>query len=227
MSKTLATLAADLLSDSFRERFVQLFEVASRRSVCRWQEVGVAQAQLWLVDAFSAIPAGVRPLCVICVGPTFAEQAPSTHWSTRLEAGYTVADLIDVLDRAGVFLMDWHAQQSARALRAAPAAQPPGQGLQRWHLTAWVSLRAPHDRGAHLRALALMSREAVTVEQICRHAELDEASVLALLAELRQRGAVRLEGGWATRATPAPASPVVAGLVQRLALWLRGGGRAW
>ncbi|KQR37835.1 helix-turn-helix domain-containing protein [Acidovorax sp. Leaf160] len=207
MPTTSRTVAAHLLSATSRDRFRHLLTLASPHAVCQWHEAEAAQAQLWLLDASSTIPAGAQPpLCVICIGPAVPEQTPPACWLTRLGDGHTAADLADVLDRAAMFLTDWEAWQASQRARVPLAAAPPASpALQRWRLRAWPSLGAPYDTGPHLRALALLSREAVTVEQIGRHAGLEHARVLQLLAELQRRGLVRRTREPAHRCAPAAA----------------------
>ena len=207
MPTTSRTVAAHLLSATSRDRFRHLLTLASLHAVCKWHEAEAAQAQLWLLDASSTIPAGAQhPLCVICIGPAVPEQTPPACWLTRLGDGHTAADLADVLDRAAMFLTDWEAWQAGQRARVPPAAAPPASPvLERWRLRAWPSLGAPYDTGPYLRALALLSREAVTVEQIGRHAGLEHARVLQLLAELQRRGLVRRAREPAHRCAPAAA----------------------
>jgi hypothetical protein len=150
-----------------------------------------------------------------------------------LPADYTVADLIDILDRAAVYLMDWKARQPQPAL--VPVAKPvltaePGQDDGARHrLVSWVALAAPYNGPSYLRALAMLAREAVTVTQLQNHGGLAPEEVSALLVALRQRGVLRTQTAAIAVARPvaaAPANPAAGAgqrrLVQRLTHWLRG-----
>lgn len=171
----------------------------------------------------------------MCVGGSFPDKAPQAQWTARLQSGYTLADLIDVLDRAAVFLMDWRARQKMTAASADTAWESPaaariafGASHQRFQLSSWVSLGAPFRSGGNVRALALLTRAPVSLAQLCEHSGLAPAAAQALLAELSRRSVLRTE-------TAAAAPDVRAdrhrpaghgGLVQRLARWVRGGGQA-
>ena len=228
-------ISADLLTPSARHRFVQLFGVASRKSVLPWKEVVRDRAQLvvleqGMVGAVSSL--GSSP-CVVTIGAVQAPALNSASWTGRLEVNYTLSDLIDVLDRAAVFLLDWEARQKMMANRErAQQTQAPAATKQEflYQLKAWVSMGSPFNNGACIRALALLSREPVSLAQLCTHSGLDNATARSLLVELGQRGVLR--GIALQEKRPAPASsrprqPVhSSGLLGRLGRWIRGGGKA-
>ncbi|MES2611264.1 MAG: hypothetical protein V4679_13530 [Pseudomonadota bacterium] len=110
--------------------------MASRKSVFAWRESPLAQAQVAMLDVSSNLMR-LQPVppCVIWVGHEQPGARLPQTWVGRLPQDYTVADLIDILDRAAVFLLDWKAQQTtapvAVAVQAAasvpasiPAAEP-------------------------------------------------------------------------------------------------------
>ncbi|MDA8446288.1 hypothetical protein [Paracidovorax valerianellae] len=226
-----AGVAAEMLTPLFYERFSQLFSVAARKSLLEWREVATADAQVLLVDDASKAQPGCQAPCLVCVGGSFPEKAPQAQWVARLQSGYTVADLIDVLDRAAVFLMDWRARQKMSGAAAEAAAMTARIDFsaphQRFQLSTWVSLAAPFRSAGSMRALALLTRAPVSLAQLCEHSGLDPALAQALLAELSRRGVLRTEAV-APSATPVPdrPRPVQTGLVQRLTRWVRGGGQA-
>jgi hypothetical protein len=127
-------LAFGLLAPALHARFAALFSVAARKSVFAWRESPVGQAQVVVLDVSSNLMR-LQPLppCVIWVG----RDQPTAHlpeaWVGRLPQDYTVADLIDILDRAAVFLLDWRARrpdpvavvQQAQATDPVPSI-PPG-----------------------------------------------------------------------------------------------------
>ena len=229
-----AGISADLLTSSVRQRFVQLFGVASRKSVLPWKEVPRARAQLLVLDhgtADAAAAIAAAP-CVLCVGAVRADMLRNVSWVGRLEVNYTLSDLIDVLDRAAVFLLDWQARQKIisqrqQAEKAAAAPAPTAKQEFLYQLKSWVSMGAPFNNGACIRELALLSREPVSIWQLCTHSGLDPATARHLLVELGQRGVLR---GIAI----ADHSPSVSaraqqplhssGLLGRLGRWIRGGG---
>lgn len=247
-------LAFSLLAPALRARFSSLFGVAARKSVFAWRESPVPRAQVVVLDATSDAGA-LKPLppCVIWVGAAPPSTTTPSAWVGRLAQDYTVSDLIDMLDRAAVFLMDWKARQrtSAAVPASAPAvsagapeaawadssaASVPANAAmavaseRRYGLNAWVFLGAPFDSPNCISALALLARQPVTVQQLQAHSGLTPVLVVQLLQELSRRKVLRTSA-------PAPAplpSPeraqvppavVQRGFLRRLSHWLQGAQR--
>ncbi|MPM25404.1 hypothetical protein SDC9_71898 [bioreactor metagenome] len=267
MKHSVAGVVPDLLAPVYLDRFVALFGVAARKSLIEWKRAPTSDAQLALLDASSrgdVVPASTP--CVIYVGQTadVAEKARTGRWVSHLPAEFTVSDLIDALDRAAVFLMDWRARQRMAAAKvdaAAPAvraeaarpspesasqAAAPADDLQ-YQLTSWVSLEAPFNVGGCVRAMALLTRAPITLQQLCHHSGLDTDTAQALIANLHGRGVLRrtvrqtalggsnansVANAQAAQAAPQPAHQpahrgrsVGMGLIQRLTRWVRVGGK--
>jgi hypothetical protein len=241
-------LASNLLAPALRTRFFELFGVASRKSVFAWQEAVLPQAQVVVLDGSSDL-SGLRswPPCVIWVGAIPSSWGNFTAWTGRLAQNYTVADLIDVLDRAAVFLLDWKARQHNLVRSVAPSSAFANPGVQpvaptksgpasasasaarqstHYRLRAWVFLGAPFDSAGCVTALALLTRQPVTVQQLQQHSGQSAAMVIALLQELARRKVLQ-----ASVPAPAPhavrsAPTVHKGFVRRLSHWLKGASRA-
>lgn len=118
-------LATGLLAPALRARFSELFGVAARKSVFAWRESPLEQAQVAMLDVSSNL-VRLQPLppCVIWIGREQAAARFADAWVGRLPQDYTVADLIDILDRAAVFLLDWKARRPAAPAVVGVAAQP-------------------------------------------------------------------------------------------------------
>lgn len=223
-------LASSLLAPTLRARFSELFGVASRKSVFSWQESVLPEAQVVVVDGASDLMRlQNRPPCVIWVGAAQPPAGTTGAWTGRLAQDYTVADLIDILDRAAVFLLDWRARQPME-LAAPASAATDNVPLTRYRLESWVFLGAPFDGAGHVRALALLARQPVTAQQLQKHSGLALALVADLLQELARRKVLRASAA-APAAMPVPtrsrvAAPAHQGLVQRLSRWLKGASRA-
>lgn len=228
-------LATSLLRPELRARFFQLFEVAARKSVFLWREAALPLAQVVVLDASSDVSRlQMWPPCVIWVGVERPDARGPGVWAGRLALDYTVADLIDVLDRAAVFLLDWKARQrqspvGATASPVADTSAGPLVTVQSTHyrLKEWVFLDPPFDEPGCLRALALLTRQPVTAQQLQQHSGLGTPMVMALLQELARRR-VLLSSVGAPVAAPVVRQGAVApkGFIRRLSRWLRGEGRA-
>lgn len=229
-------IAADLLVPAARERFDKLFSVAGRKSVFQWRTTPHAQADLVLVDG-SVQPSalGHVPTCMVSMGEPGSAAASTSPWQARLPGNYTVADLIDVLDRAAVFLLDWQARQkqqrpagAAGAAGAAVAslASATAESVSLYRLGSWVSMGAPFNTNDCLRALALLAQGAVSARQISEHSGLEPVRTTALLGELQQRGVLVVSSRAELPASAPPrrasTSPAAApSLVRRLSHWLK------
>ena len=224
-------IAADLLVPSTRERFDKLFAVAGRKSVFQWLATPHAQADLVLVDG-SAQPSmlGHVPTCMVSMGEPGSAAASTSPWQARLSGNYTVAELIDVLDRAAVFLLDWQArqkQQRPAIANLASVANATAESVSLYRLGSWVSMGAPFNTNECLRALALLAQGAVSAHQISTHSGLAPARTTALLGELQQRGVLVVSSRAARPVSMPPhrASALPAAgpsLVRRLSHWLKG-----
>ncbi len=233
-------LATSLLAPALRTRFSELFGVASRKSVFAWRESPLAQAQVAMLDVSSNLMRlQPMPPCVIWVGHEQSGARFAQTWVGRLSQDYTVADLIDILDRAAVFLLDWKARQPiapvavqvpmassvippagpARAFAhstiqpAAPAAAGSAAMAaaqgSRYRLGAWVFLGPPFDSAGCISALALLARQPVTAQQLHTHSGLAPAELAELLKELARRKVLQVIAP--TQAVPAAAPSSRAG----------------
>lgn len=211
-------LAFSLLMPPMQARFVDLFEVASRRSVFSWSASALADAQVVVLDGASEhVQLQPMPPCVIWVGRERQAASDFGEWEGYLGEDFTVSDVIDILDRAAVFLLDWQARQrTSMAVQRTgnPAVREPvvsmpltdqelrAQGTDRptlvstdatsrpsnqYHLQAWVFLNAPFDSMDHVVALELMTRQPVTAQQLQAHSGLTPVALVALLQELARR----------------------------------------
>lgn len=161
------------LSQPMQERMVRLFEVAGRKSLYSWAAVNDDSAEVIMLDRGSVfnVPDSSR---VIFVGEGDPAQAGvSTNY--RLSSDFTVGQLIDVLDRLALVLMDAN-MKDIRDL--SPDAL---YGLKRW-----VALTGPLAASGFTRAQALMTRKALTLGDIGRLSGLAEPDVRRLLRELNR-----------------------------------------
>lgn len=239
-------LAAELWSPLLKQRFDALFAVASRKSLRGWRQVPLVSAQVLVVDGNMPAPeaAGWVP-CVVYVGGVPQGQhleRTQQRLATHLDMDFTLSDLIDMLDRAAVFLMDWTVRQqvaSSHALaRALDDLQKQGLDCRyRFRLKAWAALPAPWNSAECLRALAMLCRGPMEVALLCEHSGMEDRAVAQLLCHPRLRSLLecslrpaREDGLLPLHRSRAQAPATEAGLprqwVQKLAGWIRRGGTA-
>lgn len=157
-------LASSLLAPALRTRFSELFGVASRKSVFAWRESPLQQAQVVVLDVSSNLMR-LQPLppCVIWVGSDQPSARFPDAWVGRLAQNYTLSDLIDILDRAAVFLLDWKARQPIAPVAVAVQAPMvsrviPPAGPARAFAHSTIQPAAPAAAGAAGMAAAQGSR---------------------------------------------------------------------
>jgi hypothetical protein len=249
-------LTSSLLDPALRARFSDLFRVAARKSVFAWQETTVPHADVVLLDRGSDQRAlQPRPPCVIWVGTDLPGSGHTNAWTARLAPDYTLSDLIDTLDRAAVFLLDWKARRPAPVAAMAPVTSPASasdnsskwlSGIdvsfspssinaeadahdRRYRLAKWVYLGAPFDSPDGLSAMALLARQSVTMQQIQTHTGLAPVQVVDLLQELARRNVLQVSAPAMVLPLKPPVSrkaePVRQGFLRRLSHWIQGAQR--
>ncbi|MBB1648521.1 MULTISPECIES: hypothetical protein [Delftia] len=239
-------LAAELWSPVLRQRFEALFSVASRKSLRGWRQVPLVSAQVLVVDGSLPVPeAAVWMPCVVYVGGVPQGQhlgRTPQRWATYLDLDFTLSDLIDMLDRAAVFLMDWTVRQQVASSQTLARAldelsQQDEDCRYRFQLKAWVALPAPWNSSECLRALAMLCRGPMEVALLCEHSGMQASAVAQLLRHPRLRSLLECSLRPAREDDLPPlgrgraqAPATVAGLprqwVQKLAGWIRRGGVA-
>ncbi|MEG0677928.1 MAG: hypothetical protein RR473_14930 [Comamonas sp.] len=209
-------LAAKLWTPAIKQRFETLFAVASRKSLSSWREVPPGSAQVLVVDGRAAVPhAAASTPCVVYVGGEAANQPlgrSARGWAAHLDVNFTLTDLIDMLDRAAVFLMDWKACRSGpmAAPATAPATLPVSaptsfpasahstltlpaamQDLlsmgenctHQFQIASWVVLPGGANSAQNTRVLALLARGPIAARALCEHGAIDIGQLQQLLAQ--------------------------------------------
>lgn len=241
-------LATELWTPAIRQRFEALFAVAARKSLSSWREVPCGKAQLLVVDGSAPVPHAAASMpCVVYVGGE-AEHQPLGRsprgWAAHLEVNFTLSDLIDMLDRAAVFLMDWKAprQGPVAMLASVPAALTLQAALQDlmtmgedcrhlFQIGSWVVLPGSAPAAQSTRVLALLARGPVSARTLCEHAAVDIAQLQQLLALAEVQKVLRCSlPGMATdkpqQTIKNPPAAVSLGWVKKLTGWITRGGRA-
>ena len=243
MAKTIGEVswAAQLWTPAVQQRFEALFAVASRKSLSGWRQVSSDSAEVLILDGSvpAAAPDSKTSPCVVYVGGEASAQPlgrSSQGWAAHLDVEFTLSDLIDMLDRAAVFLMDWKARQKASvALTLQRAMQDlQEQGLNcphRFQLKSWVALPGSANTAENMRALALMSRGPIAAQSLSDHSGMEVPQLISLLSLPQVQAVLRCSlktaeasKSQATKNTT-PATSVTRQWVQKLTGWITRGGR--
>ena len=243
MAKTIGEVswAAQLWTPAVQQRFEALFAVASRKSLSGWRQVSRDSAEVLILDGSvpAAAPDSKTSPCVVYVGGEASAQPlgrSSQGWAAHLDVEFTLSDLIDMLDRAAVFLMDWKARQKASvALTLQRAMQDlQEQGLNcphRFQLKSWVALPGSANTAENMRALALMSRGPIAAQSLSDHSGMEVPQLISLLSLPQVQAVLRCSlktaeasKSQATKNTT-PATSVTRQWVQKLTGWITRGGR--
>lgn len=170
MARTIGevNLAAELWTPAVQQRFETLFSVAGRKSLSGWRQTPRQAAEVLVIEGFAPVEFkdGASVPCVVYVGGEAALQPlgrSAQGWAAHLDVDFTLSDLIDILDRAAVFLMDWRARQKASVTLTLQRALEDlkHQGLEcphRFQLKSWIALPMGANTAQNMRVLALLSR---------------------------------------------------------------------
>ena len=244
MAKTIGEVSwsAQLWTPAVQQRFDALFAVASRKSLSGWHQAPRDSADVLILDGTveALKPEGKTAPCVVYVGGDASTQPlgrSSQGWAAHLDVEFTLSDLIDMLDRAAVFLMDWKARQKASVAltmqRALADLQEQGLNCQhRFQLKSWVALPGAANTAQNLRVLALLSRGPIAVQALSDHSGVEVKELISLLSLPQVQAVLRcsLKAAEApkpevTKNTP-PATSVPRQWVQKLTGWITRGGRS-
>ena len=245
MSKTIGEVswAAELWTPAVQQRFEALFAVASRKSLSGWRLVPRETAEVLVLDGTVPevlVQDAKKSPCVVYVGGDASEQPlgrSSQGWAAHLDVEFTLSDLIDMLDRASVFLMDWKARQKASVTltlqRALQDLQE--QGLDcphRFQIRSWVALPGSANTAQNMRALALLSRGPIAVQSLSEHSGAELPELISLLSLPQVQAVLRCSLKTAEAAKPQsttnttqPAASVTRQWVKKLTGWITRGGR--
>ena len=234
-------LATELWTPEVRQRFEQLFAVASRKSLSQWRQVTRNSAEVLILEG------AVQPQsqesanapCVVYVGGEASTQPlgrSSQGWAAHLDVDFTLSDLIDMLDRAAVFLMDWKARQKASMVltlqRAMADLQQQGFDCpHRFQLKSWVALHGASNTAQNMRVLALLSRGPIEVRSLSEHAGIELPQLISLMSLPQVQAVLRCSlkstEAVANRNTEKKqaASSAPRQWVQKLTGWITRGGR--
>ena len=244
MAKTIGEVswAAELWTPAVQQRFEALFAVASRKSLSGWRLVPREAAEVLVLDG--TVPALTEDVkkspCVVYVGGEASEQPlgrSSQGWAAHLDVEFTLSDLIDMLDRAAVFLMDWKARQKVKVTLTLQSAleELQEQGLDCPHLfqiKSWVALPGAANTAQNTRALALLSRGPIAVQSLSEHSGAELPELISLLSLPQVQAVLRCSlktteaaKPQSTRNTTQPAASVPRQWVKKLTGWITRGGR--
>ena len=244
MAQTLSEvgLAAEIWTPAVQQRFDSLFAVAARKSLSLWRQVPRGEAQMLVVDGSRPIAAGSdKAPCVLYIVGSAQSQPlgrSSQRWAAHLDVNFTLGDLIDMLDRAAVFLMDWRAKQKANVSQSMEKAMSDlrtmGQDCpHKFQIKAWITLPSPYNSAESLRALALLSRGHIDVQALCEHSGISTEQDVRLLSLPQVQRLLRVSLQSSAEAQTAPAraaskaaAPVTRSWVKKLTGWITRGGNA-
>ena len=236
------SLATELWTPEVRQRFEQLFAVASRKSLSQWRQVPRTTAEVLVLEGAVSpqkIKAGSQAPCVVYVGGEAASQPlgrSAQGWAAHLEVDFTLSDLIDMLDRAAVFLMDWKARQKANTVltvqRAMADLQQQGFDCpHRFQLRSWVALHGAANTALNMRVLALLSRGPIDVQKVSEHSGIELPQLISLMSLPQVQAVLRCSLRSTEAAAPKSTTKKQAAVsaprqwVQKLTGWITRGGR--
>jgi hypothetical protein len=244
MARTIGevSLAAELWTPAVQQRFEALFAVAARKSLSAWRQVPRHAAEVLVIEGLESLlaRAEARAPCVVYLGGEPAMQPlgrSSQGWAVHLDVDFTLSDLIDMLDRAAVFLMDWRARHRAGAPLSLQRAlqELQSQGVDCTHcfqIKSWVALPGSANSAQNMRAGAARARayRCQIAGRARRHRDAQLSTLLSLpqiQAVLRcsLRGSEEPSAAQKSIAQKQPAASVTRQWLSKLTGWITRGGR--
>ncbi|MPT09436.1 MAG: hypothetical protein E2578_05140 [Comamonas sp.] len=245
MARTIGevSLAAELWTPAVQQRFEALFAVAARKSLSAWRQVPRHAAEVLVIEGLESLlaRAEARAPCVVYLGGEPAMQPlgrSSQGWAAHLDADFTLSDLIDMLDRAAVFLMDWRARHRSSAglslQRALEELQQQGAGcLHRFQIKSWIALPGSANSAQNMRVLALLSRGPIDARSLAEHAGIEMRQLWTLLSlpqlqsvlSCSQPGSEEPAAAAKPSVARQPAAAVTLQWISKLTGWITRGGR--
>ena len=245
MARTIGevSLAAELWTPAVQQRFESLFAVAARKSLSGWRQVPRHLAEVLVLEGFAPLVSKdeTKAPCVVYVGGEASKQPlgrSSQGWAAHLDVDFTLSDLIDMLDRAAVFLMDWRARQKASVTltlqRALEDLQQQGfDCMHCFQLRSWIALPGSANTAQNMRVLALLSRGPIDAKSISDHSGIEMPQLFTLLSLPQVQAVLRcsLRSSQEPSAAPIstktqPATSVTRQWVSKLTGWITRGGRS-
>lgn len=237
------SLATELWTPAVQQRFDSLFAVAARKSLSIWHQVPKGSAQMLVVDGSMPASQDVSQTpCVLYIGGAAQNQPlgrTTQRWAAHLDVNFTLGDLIDMLDRAAVFLMDWKLRQQMSGSQSLQQALADLRRMgmdcpHRFQIKAWITLPAPYNTAESLRSLALLARNYIDIRALSEHSGIAFEQALHLLSLPQVQKVLRVSmqgvGSVAPAGAQAPiknqAAPVTKSWVKRLTGWITRGGNA-
>lgn len=245
MARTIGevSLAAELWTPAVQQRFEELFAVAARKSLSAWRQVPRHAAEVLVIEGLESLlaRAEARAPCVVYLGGEPAMQPlgrSSQGWVVHLDVDFTLSDLIDMLDRAAVFLMDWKARHGAGAPLSLQSAlqELQSQGVDCTHcfqIKSWVALPGSANSAQNMRVLALLARGPINARSLAEHAgiEMQQLWTLLSLPQLQsvlscsQPGSEESAAAAKPSVARQPAAAVTLQWISKLTGWITRGGR--
>lgn len=130
-----------------------------------------------------------------------------------LPPNFTVAQLLDVLDLAGVWLLQQRAAKGAQLL------SPQGTTTT-FRLKRWIIPNGELRGVRYAAAMAALSRHTLTADALARHTGLGAPEIETLIAHLSSQGALHIVNEGAPDGALVDAT-AKSGLVAKVSQWLR------
>jgi hypothetical protein len=162
-------------------RYEMLMQIANEKTVFRWVLSDIKNASIALLDPMIFNARETLPNNCICIWIAESADYVGRKGDMIFPANFRLPDLINILDRAALRLLD----------KKTPHTSPDNESeylLQRtYRISKWVSLDYDFSTPRFQKILAVMTRQAINWRWLLTYGGLTERDAYLFLEELRKK----------------------------------------
>lgn len=169
-------------------RYELLMQIANERTVFRWITSDLKFASVALLDPSVFDPREMLPANCICIWISESPDHPPGRGNMSLPLNFRLQDLINVLDRAALRILDLKIEQ----IGTHEVSDFVSQRIYR--ISRWINLGHDFSPIRFQKILAVMTKQSVSWHWLLTYGGLTERDAYMFLDELRKKE-VLIEGG--------------------------------
>jgi hypothetical protein len=162
-------------------RYELLMQIADEKTVFHWLPSDPRFASVALLDPSVFNPQEALPANCICIWVSASSDHPAGKGDMSLPANFRLSDLINVLDRAALRILDMKTGTTGLDDASDPLSQ------RTYRISRWISLEHDFSAVHFQKILAVMTKQSVDWHWLLAYGGLPERDAYLFLAELRKK----------------------------------------
>jgi hypothetical protein len=162
-------------------RYELMMPIANEKTVFRWLPSDSRVASVALLDPSVFNPLETLPANCICIWVAASPDHPAGKGDMTLPAKFRLSDLINVLDRAALRILDMKTGTSGMGDASDPLSQ------RTYRISRWISLEHDFSAVNFQKILAVMTKQSVDWRWLLVYGGLSERDAYLFLDELRKK----------------------------------------